>query len=238
MANSLPTDSNSGYGFIDHPVYGSVRYTVEPLSLDPDTQIAQTIERMHTLVREDAASPVIQREMREIRERVRETGQSYVEGVFQWVKGRLRFQKDEVNAGPVWSMGALGTDGVIAESLVRPVDMANLPEGRKVGDCDDYSMYTASLLEAAGIPWKFATVAANAQDPEVYSHVYVVAYPNGQRIPLDTSHGAYVGWEAPRPFRKEEWGPSAGVGVWLLAAGVALAVSTCWMSGMKSGSRN
>ncbi len=218
MAHSLPTDS----GFLDHPVYGPVRFTVEPLSLDPDTQIAQTIERMHTLVREDATSPVIQREMREIQARVRETGQSYVEGVFQWVKGRLKFQKDEVNAGPVWSMGALGSDGVIAESLVRPVDMANLPEGRKVGDCDDYSMYTASLLQAAGIPWKFATVAANAQDPEVYSHVYVVAYPEGARVPLDTSHGPRPGWEAPNPFRKAEWGASWGISEWLLAGTVAL----------------
>ena len=43
------------------------------------------------------------------------------------------------------------------------------------GDCDDFSMLTAALLEASGIPWEFVTVAADRDSPGRFSHVYVRA---------------------------------------------------------------
>ncbi len=73
-------------------------------------------------------------------------------------------------------------------------------------DCDGFTSYLAALLIALGVPCSFATVAAHKEDPSIYSHVYVVAYPNGQRVPLDSSHGEYPGWEAPNEFNKfREW---------------------------------
>ncbi|MES2124071.1 MAG: hypothetical protein V4503_05225, partial [Gemmatimonadota bacterium] len=56
-----------------------------------------------------------------------------------------------------------------------------------------------------GIPCKFCTVAASEIAPDQYSHVYTVAYPNGERVPMDTSHGKYFGWQAPNWFRRQEW---------------------------------
>lgn len=213
-------------GVVDHPVYGQVRYTVEQLSDDPDEQVAQTIRRMQTLAVTDASSPEIQRDLAEIREGIGRTGNDLVEGIYWWVKSRLRFQQDSVTGGPVWALGALGEDGVIAESLIRPVDMSSLPAGAKVGDCDDYSMYVASLLEAARIPWAFVTVAASSRDPEVYSHVYVAAYPDGMRVPLDASHGPAPGWEASQGYpvwRQTEWSRWSMVPWWLwLLLGAAL----------------
>jgi hypothetical protein len=72
----------------------------------------------------------------------------------------------------------------------------------------------------------FATLAASP-DSQDYSHVYVVVRDHqGNRIPLDASHGGYPGWEAPeagRGMRYREWPVEGGVGVWgvvILMAGV------------------
>jgi hypothetical protein len=48
------------------------------------------------------------------------------------------------------------------------------------------------------------TVAADSKRPREFSHIYVVAYYKGQRIPLDFSHGPYPGWECPSS-RMKEW---------------------------------
>jgi len=228
-------------GVVDHPTYGRVRYTVEELSSDPDEQVAQTIRTMQTLAVEDSASELVRQDLEQVRRMLGRSGvdtgagagsgmgagqRELAEAIFWHVKGNLRFVPDNVTGGPVWALGALGGDGVVAESLIRPVDMVGLPAGAKAGDCDDYSMYVASLLEAAKIPWAFVTVAASAKDPEVYSHVYVAAYPDGVRLPLDASHGPYPGWEASQGYpvwRQKEWSRWALVPWWMwLLLGAAL----------------
>ena len=99
----------------------------------------------------------------------------------------------------------------------------------RLGDCDDFSMYAASLLTALDIPCNFVTVAGDESNPNIFTHVYVAAYPNGERVVVDASHGPECGWEVYRPSgRKQEWAvsgnaPNAGMSVgWLVAAGVAV----------------
>jgi hypothetical protein len=84
-------------------------------------------------------------------------------------------------------------------------------------------MYGAAHLMARGVPCSFVTVAADDSDPSMYSHVYLAAYPNGQRVPIDLSHGHYPGWETVNRFgKRKEWPIGSGfnfLGLGLLAAG-------------------
>jgi hypothetical protein len=186
---------------IYHPMLGErVNYTIQPVPEGGDGQTEAVIELMRKYTIEDSSSPEIQRDAQQALSECPEC--SAVEAVFYFVKKRLEFVRDEDTVQP-FSGSIQPGDGVLVEALVRPRDMSVL-SGRKMGDCDDFSMYTASLLLALGIPVSFVTVAASP-DSDDFSHVYVAAYPNGVRVPLDTSHGQYPGWETKSSHRVKEW---------------------------------
>jgi hypothetical protein len=66
----------------------------------------------------------------------------------------------------------------------------------------------AAFLTVFGIPYEFVTVAANPNEPEIFSHVYLYAVlPDGSRLPLDASHGDYPGWQVPSAHvsRRQVW---------------------------------
>jgi hypothetical protein len=199
---------------MDHPDYGRVNYTAVELSQDPDEQVAQTIGYMADMVRADSGTRQVSEELQLALDR--SPGAAVCDAIWAHVKGRLTFQRDEQTGSHV-RHGIPG--GIVVETLVRPRDMAmGNGVGSQRGDCDDFSMLTASLLERAGIAWKFATIAVDDEDPSVFSHVYVVAYPGGSRYPMDTSHGKHPGWEHPAPFRREEWGGDCGLWKWAALA--------------------
>jgi len=177
-------------------------YAVQQIAADPDTQVAQTIGVMRRYATEDSTSPQI---ILQARDAVRESGGGdAVSAVWQYVKARMRFVQDAVTGA---SMQAAMPEDVVVEVLIRPRDMHTWMQG----DCDDFVTYGASLLIALGIPVAFATVAADAEAPEQYTHVYLVAYPPaGIRTPLDLSHGQYVGWETPNVYRLREWPVTGG----------------------------
>jgi hypothetical protein len=69
-------------------------------------------------------------------------------------------------------------------------------------------MLIAALLTAKNIRCRFVTVAADPSDGyQSFSHVYVAAYAEGRRMPLDASHGSWPGWEVPLKAvgRIREW---------------------------------
>src|SRR5258707_12680979 len=90
-------------------------------------------------------------------------------------------------------------------------------------------MYGAGHLVAHDIPCSYATVGADREMPDQFTHVYLVAYQNdgpygGMRVPLDLSHGPQLGWEVPNRYGKfQEWPVNRGMGVmgWGLVAGGA-----------------
>lgn len=183
---------------VSHPHFaGPVRIAVTPLGDRPDDQVAQTIQLMRRYSSEDARTPTVQaaaaRSLRQY------PGADPVSAVFFFVKHQLRFLHDEQTAAALPHLG-----GTVIETLVRPVDIL---DSSGHGDCDDFSMLTAAMLTAIGVPAAFVTVAADPSAPDQYSHVYVAAYPApGVRIPLDTSHGPRPGWETPSRFgKRREW---------------------------------
>lgn len=183
---------------LNHPVLGNVRYTSVPLSLDPDTQVQQAIALMSRYAIADAQTPEV---MKDAEYAAGEGGGDPVEGAYRYAKRKLRFVED----------ASILTNPDVVEVLIRPVDVSLISRmggtGFVQGDCDDFSMYVAALLLAQNVACTFATVAADPESPDAYSHVYVVAYPQaGKRVPVDASHGKHVGWEAPSRFGKmREW---------------------------------
>lgn len=188
---------------VSHPAWGDVRYgaALVPGDEDPDGQVAAVIGMMRQYVIEDYRAPEVAEEAR----RALALDPYPVKAVFWHVKRSLSFVRDEVQAAPMQPNHAYP----IVEVLVRPVDMASMCSNggcRRLGDCDDYAMYAAALLMNLGINVSFVTLAADSADPNRYSHVYLAAYPGGERVALDVSHGDYPGWEAPNYYGKRtEW---------------------------------
>lgn len=185
---------------ITHPSMGDVRMSITVTSDDPDRQVADTIALMRQYAIEDSYSAPIKKDLWKLGLSTRHSQHAICDALWRYVKGKIHFTQDHELAAPIAAAG-INKDPIV-EVLVRPADIAN---GATQGDCDDYSMYLASLLTACGIPCSFATVAADESNPKNFSHVYVIAYPDGQRYPLDSSHGKYPGWEAPDTYRMKEW---------------------------------
>jgi transglutaminase-like putative cysteine protease len=204
-----------------HPNFGGViNVDATPLSDDPDTQVAQVIGMMLDYSDRDAVAPEIRADA--LRACAMAEGDC-VTGNWADVARMITFVQDEDTAEPF----SAWLNGPIPETLVRPVDMRRMIKPQ--GDCDDFSMTIRARMRALGIPCDFATVAVDPDDPERYSHVYAVADCSGGacgpkwngRVPLDTSHGDYPGWECPNLFGKRTHWP--GASGWKIAAGVLVA---------------
>lgn len=195
---------------------GPVEYSAAVTGDDPDQQVADSIGIMRNLVLRDCQTPEIQRDLQSAmssQENCRlSANDQYAtcDAIWAYTKGRINFVEDRDTAQP---LGIDTPNRPVVETFIPPVWMSRIcSDGscQRTGDCDDFSMYAAALLKAAGIKAKFATVAANEQSPGQYSHVYVVAYPNGQRYPLDCSHGPAPGVEAANVGRRCEWDIDTG----------------------------
>ncbi len=214
-------------GTVNHPLLGPVRYKTREIGWDPDNQVISTIGVMRQDVEEDSKDPWFNSRAQGMLSGMDERSQ--VAAVHAHTKGSIRFQRDETTGEGIGN--ATPTDPLV-EVIIRPVDMARYVEqGNAVGDCDDFSMYAAAMLEAVGIPCAFVTVAADNRDPNQYSHVYVAAYPHDDagrrvRIPIDCSHGEYPGWEVPNRFGKRAEWPVEGGG---LLGVIALGAAAWWL---------
>lgn len=202
-----------------HPAWGNtVNYSLTRLPDSPDAQVAVTIAEVIRLIKEDAQSPII----REIAQRCGRGGDP-VAGVWRHVK-QLRFAQDFDTAQELDTPAPWKED--VVEVLIRPIDQAQLAAaGNGTGDCDCFQLYGLCLLTALGIPAALVTVSAAPERPREYSHVYGVAYLNGQRIPLDFSHGPHIGWECPNLGRLREWPIDESTGTLVIRTGAILAIA-------------
>ena len=186
-----------------HPDFGqAVNYRFDVLPEDGDGQVRETVKRMIEYIRADAQSPYMKDAAREC---LNLGAGNPIVGAWSHIKPSIRFQQDVDTAAKLETPDPRKES--IVEVLIRPVDqrMLILLRGIGVEDCDGFEMYAACILHALGIPVALVTISADPDDPNRLSHVYLAAYVNGQRIPLDFSHGPYPGWEAPNTGRQIEW---------------------------------
>ena len=121
--------------------------------------------------------------------------------IYLWIRGHVTFEEDESILSQV-----LGYQDVQHELLISPPVLLSMPS--PMGDCDDYSMLSASMLLCASIPVMFVVIACDENQPWRFSHVYCKAFDKemGTWIPFDASHGKLLGWQYQGPvFRRAEW---------------------------------
>lgn len=181
-----------------HPDFGQiVNYSFEAIPDDPDTQVRLAVQKIVTFILEDASHPLIQ-------DHAAACSPDPIQGVWDRVKPFIQFKQDTDIAEALHTKDPRKWN--VVETIIRPADQAMLIESRGQGveDCDGFTNYGACILTALGIPCTLATVAAEPDRPREFTHIYVVAYVNGERIPMDMSHGPYPGWECPHG-RIKEW---------------------------------
>lgn len=193
-----------------HPDFADVvRYDFEGLPDDPDGQVSQTIDKIRGFIRSDAPSELIGAHAQRAFNLGCNPDRSYalqaIYGVWQQVKRSMRFKSDEALARDLQINDPRIAD--VVEVVIRPLDQAMMIDrtGKGREDCDGFEGYAGCLLTRLGIPVSLVTVSAEPSRPGQYSHVYLAAYADGQRIPLDFSHGPRPGWECPNLGRLREW---------------------------------
>jgi hypothetical protein len=185
-----------------HPDFGQlVSYQFERMPEDADAQVRVAIEKIIGMALADKDTPIIQRNAARALEL---GGGDPVAGVWAMIKPRMRFRQDTDIANDLQAPDPYNKRDLV-ETFISPATQARLIDLRGAGveDCDGFAAYGACLLLALGVPVTLCTVSA--ETPRVFSHVYLVAYWNGMRIPLDLSHGPYPGWECPNMGRLREW---------------------------------
>lgn len=182
-----------------HPQFrGPVNATIYRTPDDDEAATGQTIALMAHYVRQDSQSPIVRRAAAEAAAAAKgNTVADQAAAVWEWIRAHVRFLPDSVPAAHITKQPEL------SELLIRPVDLLTMPE--PAGDCDDQSMLCAAMLRALGVETGFRTVAADAAQPQFYSHVYVVAYSPSGEIPLDCSHGPRPGWEVQPAGKVRTW---------------------------------
>jgi hypothetical protein len=159
---------------------------------DDNTATAQTVERMcrhiagavaHDPATQASAADALQRFGNVALSPLRRRAWS----VWWYVKHRMKFVQDEK------LLGSMLGEPPQRELMISPAILLRMKEPQ--GDCDDFTMLVCALLKCLNVPFEIVTIAA---DPTGWSHVYAVALvEDGQRIPIDASHGKFPGWEVP-----------------------------------------
>ena len=184
-----------------------------PAALDPDAATVQTIQEMVRLIHLSASDPLLQACAVQAVDGWRggfefaSTGldpftspAAIAESCFWWAKHHVRFLHHNKQ---IW---AIFKERDQLQLLIAPETFVRM--AKMEGDCAIYTMLMCSMLEALGVQWEIQTLAVNPYQPSVFSHVFCrVVLPSGRRIPLDASHGAYLGWMVPDSdiLRSQVW---------------------------------
>lgn len=165
-----------------------IHYRAPLLSGEAGTK--QTIAVMRKLVDQAVSDPSFNRFAVEIVRGVAPFDHMReVQAVYQWVQRNIRYTMDPVTK----------------EKLYSPQDLLKI----RAGDCDDIAMLMGALVIALGFPARLVTIAANATDPNEFSHVYLEAEVppgSGQWVAMDAARsGAQFGVEPPVYYRKRVW---------------------------------
>jgi len=174
-----------------------LKYEVIETSYNPSEQVAQTIPILRRYIREDADT--FRKNGFAGRLRAQYPHADPKEIALREAKRRLRFATDQDTAARAFGPEGLSgsSDWVPIEVLQRPVDVVSGSDpGTPVdGDCDDYTMFVCavSLALDPDSNVQMVCVPADPSSPGVLSHIY--ASVDG--VPVDASHGDFVGWEVP-----------------------------------------
>ena len=167
---------------------------------DNAVSTVDTVQQMIALTRRAATYPLITSAVDSCLESINNKSDKLAlcRAIFWFVKRHIRFRRDEDTV-----YEELGQADWNQELLIDPGLILQMPNAQ--GDCDDFSLLCASMLCAAHIKCSYVTIAADPAEPQRFSHIYVAAYLDGERVPMDCSYGNLLGWEHRNPFKIVEW---------------------------------
>lgn len=160
---------------------------VEEQDIGLDTgAIRNTIMEMKRIIDVSSKNPFIREWARAILQDVQVNRKmDEASAIHNFVRDNVRYTRDPsgweyIQTPPVLLAG-------IAEWMKRKAP-------RPIGDCDDMTTLSLSLLKSVGFPVVIKTVG---YQPDMFSHVYGLVFINGRWYPCDTVRpDKYIGWES------------------------------------------
>lgn len=161
---------------------------------DGDTAIQQTVAKMASVIDQSSKNPLVREWARSILENIM-VNEKYNEAqaVHDFVRDHVRYTRDPHG----WEY--IQTPPILLEGIR---EYLQKKAARPIGDCDDMTTLTLSLLKSIGFPVVIKTVGYYGRR---FSHVYGMVYIKGQWIVTDTVRpDKWFGWEAPGVTRVME----------------------------------
>jgi hypothetical protein len=152
-----------------------------------DAAIYNTVGKMRQIINESARNPYIRQWAQKILSGVMVNDrEGEARAIFNFVRDHVRYTKDPRG------FEYIQTPPVLLE------DIRNYLDGkgdRPIGDCDDMTVLSLSLLKSVGFPVALKVVSFRSD--RRFGHVYGLVNINGRWIPFDTVRpDQYMGWES------------------------------------------
>jgi len=176
---------------------GASLYEIPTNPLDDERSTHDTLQLMTAMARSDASSPQVQHLAHALIEGCKSVPE-VLTSLWFWARDHILLKPHEHIVSELLSAPIFDK-----QLLIRPASLLVMPHPQ--GDCAIYSTLIASVCIALRLPSCFRIIAADAEEPERWSHVYVVAWTGEGSYALDASHGKYPGYEKPNPFRVMDW---------------------------------
>jgi hypothetical protein len=164
--------------------------------LSDEVETAQTIALMDAIAAEDAPHRFV---ITAVDRALETAGLTLDSSPFEKACAIYWFLKRTIRMVPT-----PGTNPLVDQTLIPPASLLAMepPEG----DCPQFSMLGTAMLSVCCVPSFFKTIAADPDEPNTYSHVYLVVDVGRQQLlPFDASHGPEPGAEYNRRFKEKIW---------------------------------
>jgi Transglutaminase-like superfamily len=161
---------------------------------DGDAGVSQTIATMNALVDQGVKDPTVNRTAIDIIRGIPAFQQNSdlqrVAAIYNYVLRNFAYVHNP--------MGPSGEK----ETLRPVIELLHL----NAGDCKNMSVLIATLCGTVGYRTRFVTVAADADAPDQFSHVYPEVLVDGAWIPMDCARpGAQLGLAPENVYRSQTW---------------------------------
>lgn len=169
---------------------------------DTDISTADTIVQMSKYARTYCHDPLVIGATQDALQYGYSDQRDIATAIFYWIRTHIAFVEDEEL---MYNELGIPYQDLDKELLITPPVLLSMRY--PMGDCDDFSILGASMLLACGIQPYFITVAAAADEPSKFSHVYVCAYLSDEDtlVCMDAGNrfeNIPVGWEPQNIYRK------------------------------------
>ncbi|NRH21545.1 transglutaminase domain-containing protein [Candidatus Gracilibacteria bacterium] len=158
-----------------------------------DHAISTTVQHMAQIINLSSKNPLVREWARTILAGVMVNAKhDEAQAIHNFVRDHIRYTRDPYGWEYIQTPPVLL--GGIEEYLKRRA-------ARPIGDCDDMTVLSLSLMKSVGFPVVIKTVGYNGR----FSHVYGMVHVNGKWIVTDTVRpDKWFGWEAPGVTRVME----------------------------------